>query len=415
MKAKPHAIPIVVIVGLSAGIVASLVIAANRDLTASESLLLAILLSAASMMVSWLVTHLYSQANLDETIEQATATHTENVRNYARKAAEKVLNLSNELERLTAALNSALEDGDELPGYKDSSVLYQERISAAIHSLETLRSMNDTFLSDWRGVIGEEIDRQHALEAQIAEISAELLEQQVRRSELESQLVSPEDLASVRAKIEETERRLNEKMADLPFRIPAKTTKPRKRECAVDCPECGQENSIMLRDSKRAQKLFQCRDCGSYVSVRQHDGTREVAKVPMHEFEVSCPVCKGSFFDELPDYPSALKRIDCPSCEFPLILARRPDGVNVKVQGGNRRQLKPEFVDRVLSMLPPRPWPKGIHKTIATDLGTSNNMVTRAIEGLMRENRVEHGGVDSTGAPNGHHETIEAQPDGSPI
>ena len=152
-------IPLVVVGALAIGILISLYIAGARSLTATESLLLGILLSAASMLVSWLVTHIYSQASLEEAIKRATDANTENMRNYAVKAAEKVLNLSNELQRLNDALSAACDEAEDLKGYKDTSVMLQERISSAVHNLETLRSMNDTFLSDWRGVIGEELDR----------------------------------------------------------------------------------------------------------------------------------------------------------------------------------------------------------------------------------------------------------------
>ena len=154
---KDDPIPPVIIVGLSIGILICLYRASLVDLTATESVLLGILLSAASMLASWLVTAIYSKANLDEIIKQATAANTESIRNYAVKAAEKVLNLSNELQRLIDALTAASDDAEELEHYKETAALLEERISAAIHILETLRSMNDTFLSDWRGVIAAQI------------------------------------------------------------------------------------------------------------------------------------------------------------------------------------------------------------------------------------------------------------------
>ena len=39
------------------------------------------------------------------------------------------------------------------------------------HIIDTLKSTNDTFLSDWKGVIGTEIEQQQQTEAQIIELS----------------------------------------------------------------------------------------------------------------------------------------------------------------------------------------------------------------------------------------------------
>ena len=113
-------LPTIVAIGLGAGILLALAIAATRSLNETESVLLAILLSAASMLASWLVTHIYSQRNLANTIAQATEANQENIKNYAVKAAEKVLNLSNELGRLSDALSTAVEDSEDADNQKEA-------------------------------------------------------------------------------------------------------------------------------------------------------------------------------------------------------------------------------------------------------------------------------------------------------
>jgi len=99
-------VPIIVLSGLGAAILLALFIVASRPLNETESVLIAILLSAASMLGSWLVTNISSQRNLENAIGQATEANKENIKNYAEKAAEKVLNLTNELSRLSDALTN---------------------------------------------------------------------------------------------------------------------------------------------------------------------------------------------------------------------------------------------------------------------------------------------------------------------
>jgi len=67
-KENPPIIPIIVTVVLALGILIAFIVAGTRTLNEIESVLLAILLSAASIMASWLATHVYSQISLDKTI-----------------------------------------------------------------------------------------------------------------------------------------------------------------------------------------------------------------------------------------------------------------------------------------------------------------------------------------------------------
>ena len=42
-----------------------------------------------------------------------------------------------------------------------------------------------------------------------------------------------------------------------------------------------------------------------------------------------------------------------------------------------------DFLEVVKNKLPSQPWPNGIHKVIATELGCSNSKVSRAINALI--------------------------------
>lgn len=378
-------IPIVIVAALSIGIIVALVIAGKRDLTATESLLLGILLSAASMLVSWLVTHIYSQANLDDAIKQATDSNTENMRNYAVKAAEKVLNLSNELQRLIDALSGACDEADDLNGYKDSAVLLQERISAAVHNLETLRSMNDTFLSDWRGVIGEEIDRQIALEKQIESLADELDQQRTEHELLSSSVVSPDVLEKLEEQINETKQLLSKKMTALPFKVATPSPK-KKRDIVVDCPSCEQANKVKFRRRKGARKLMTCSRCGCYSEVRGLDAEEiQVTVVGVQKYSEKCPLCEASIEGELPDFPGAMKRTTCGNCETAVLASRTNAGINVRLDNSSKARVPKRLADEVRKLLPERPWPTYIHKSIAKELGMSNNQVCRIISAFIED------------------------------
>ena len=80
---------------------------------------------------------------------------------FALKAAEKVDNLSQELDRLTAYLQQELTDaagGAPQAATPEALRLKDARIESAIHIIGTLKSVNDRSLSDWQGVIGDELD-----------------------------------------------------------------------------------------------------------------------------------------------------------------------------------------------------------------------------------------------------------------
>lgn len=383
-RSSPGWVPIVVTVALCAGIIIALWIAATRPMTTTESVLLGILLSAASILASWVATHLYSQINLKDAIANATETNTENTRNLAVRAAEKVLNLSSEIERLTEALSAALDDSSEIEGTKQVVVVLRERILAAIHNLETLKSMNDTFLSDWRGVIGEEIDRQQAVEAQIEALNEELQAQKRERSQLRG--VSKDDLSAIQSRIDATEDRINQKIAELPFRVSTKQSKPKAIESLVSCPSCNEEVKVKIRHHGGARKLVQCESCSKYCRVAISDeGDSHVSPVPMFEFVETCPLCTADVAGEIPDHSGAMVSIVCGRCEVALLVSRSNAGVNTRIPRSSRKKVPDRIVELVRVLLPPRPWPQYIHKRIASDLNLSNSVVSLAIGRLLSD------------------------------
>ncbi len=149
--------------------------------TSTESALSAVLLTCISVLLSWILAHYYATATRRQEIEQINEAHEKSLRMYALKAAEKVMNF---LESWTSFLHiSAYRDAEEdgsLPLLLRSK---DERITGAIHIVSMLRSVNDTALSDWEGVIGAELDKKREEEKEERRsISATLLQRSIRSS-----------------------------------------------------------------------------------------------------------------------------------------------------------------------------------------------------------------------------------------
>ena len=388
MEKKPTIqVPTIVAIGLGAGILLALIIVATRPLNETESVLVAILLSAASMLGSWLVTHIYSQRNLENAIGQATEANKENIKNYAEKAAEKVLNLTNELSRLSDALSTAVEDSEDAENQKEAVMLLQERISAAVHNIGTLRSMNNTFLSDWRGVIGEEIERQHLLENQISELAEQLDVQKEERNSLRAQFVSPEDLENVEKLISKTEQRITESLKNLPFKVVSTKSKQKKRDISINCPNCSSEINTRFRNRKGGKKLLHCDNCNSYSQILGADDEEiQVTPVGTSEYEGACPLCTASVKAIVADWPGAMKNFRCANCDTELLISRAQDGFNIRPVRLYKYEVSQKVIDQVHELLPEeRPWPTYIHKQIAQQLGYSNSLVTKVISRLITQ------------------------------
>ncbi len=377
-----------VILGLLIGLGVTLNVATKPNLSANESLLLGILISIFSILISWIATHIYSQLSLKEITEEVKRNHAENLNTYAEKAAEKVFNLSNEFDRLKENLTSIIEDTEDDENIENINLILRERILLTIHLVETLRSMNDTFLSDWKGVIGDKIQKQQSLEIQIDEISKELARQMNLKEDLESQVVSYEEIESIQKHIDQIEQGLEQKLKALPFgfRAIASTRKPKKRNVEIPCPNCNSLNIVNIRPRGGARKVFHCEDCNTHIKIVYSNATDYTTEIiPLIDIEVECPLCKSSIPNNIPNIPGALKKITCRECELQIIVTKKKDGVNIKT--GYAKNIPQKVLDIVLDKLPPQPWEKSIHIKIAEELGLSNTVVNKAIGVLLNQGK----------------------------
>lgn len=116
--------------------------------TATESLLFAFILTICTTIASLLITQYYAEKSSRREL-----------RTFAKKAAEKVTNLSKQMDMLAVALQQELDDSDyESP--KEALQAREMTIESTVRMLNTLKSVNDGSLSDWQGVIGQEITAQ---------------------------------------------------------------------------------------------------------------------------------------------------------------------------------------------------------------------------------------------------------------
>ena len=116
---KPLSTPSAILWALLLGvafIVGVLLIISLAELTNRETTLLGTVLTLISVMIGWGISHYYSTQDKKAAIEEIREFEQKNLRTYALKAAEKVTNLSKELNRLSAYLEEELQ----YTGYRNS-------------------------------------------------------------------------------------------------------------------------------------------------------------------------------------------------------------------------------------------------------------------------------------------------------
>lgn len=385
---EKNGIEIVLAVLFLFGVVVCVFIIAAGDLTGREGAILSLFLTVLSVIASWLLAKVYGDSQHSKAIEEVKEMHNEKVRTFALKAAEKVNNLSEQINRLSIYLEEELND-DEYEDDKESLQAKEGRIASAIHILSMLKSVNDTSLSDWHGVIDEEIEEQR----EAREEREEELRGLVHR--LESLIVkanqSQRDEGLAR-QIEIMKKDMRLLMAGVSGSHVAgsKAVKRKSRQELVRaCPGCANELRYTQRSKRNSVKSIYCNSCSSLIysrySVDLDDFVLDLKEVRREE--AACPECGADIVFELDSEAHTKKHIKCDACGSGLIVSRRPSGgflINGDLTQINVSALTEQDIINVQNALPVQPWPKGIHKQVSEKLGMSNAAVMRATRELIR-------------------------------
>jgi len=374
---SPHAI-YASLTGSSVLVIIVLIVMLSRgQTTGNEGLLLSILLTIFSILGSWLITHAFYQGDRSQQIAEVKAEYEANLKTYAVKASEKIINLSDQMGKLIEFIDDN-EDGQEDLSYP----LLRERMRAASHIMSTLQSMSETSLSDWEGVIGEQLARRRML-AEERDYDINFILESMKQTFVEGQR---ENLDAEFKKIYRDLKGLVRTPTALP---PAAT----RSYTVLPCPNCDADVKIRLNKKRKPTRgLYSCSACQSDVAAfGETSGViRLEVRRPIDEM-IRCVECHAEFPVALDNAIGGSTQADCPNCETHLTVSRSPVGVNAwetGTQRGERRALRPEFLEQVAMLLPPEPWPAGTHKDIAQKLGVSNTSVTTAIKALMAQGRV---------------------------
>lgn len=350
------------------------------NLTDRESLLLSVVLTFLSLAASWITAHYYAQFNSNR-----------NLRVFALKAAEKVTNLSSELDRLTVFLQQELEN-DEYESPAQSLLARDVRIEGAIHVLSTLKSVNDRSLSDWQGVIGDEITARQKKQEEREEdlrMLVDRLESLYETDTASTATEQHESTAALRGEIESLKSDLR-LVASMVSGVPARRKRalPSMEQLETQCPRCSTPLQYRQRQKQNGYKSLKCLHCDTNLLSRCIDGAFIVEeRTPISE-NVSCPVCSSNLTIQLDPMPGSAIVSECNACNSQMRVYRTPASIGIKaVDVSPNIPMAPiteEFLRAVMEEMPEQPWPKGAARGVAAKLQAAPKSVARAIAELMR-------------------------------
>lgn len=382
-------IRILLLVGIAAAIVYCIHSLGTGNLTPRESGLLSIVLTGLSILASWAVSDMYSTSQHKAAIEEVQEAHRTNLRTYALKAAEKVTNLSNELSRLSTYLQQEL-DYTDYRNTEEELQAKEERLESAIHLVATLKSVNDTSLSDWQGVIGDELAEQreemHEREEEWRRTLMELEAQLARQNSISRAKSEPSE--DTRAEMEALRREIRLAASAITgVSIPYRRLSSRPM-VELPCPKCGTPLTFKQPKNANAPRGVRCRACDARLVARYDEpkGSYLTARTP-EDVKYDCPRCGTPGTIALDPVPSGVASGACKKCGQGLTFIRATDGVRIRskaLPGVVEEPISEAVIERVRTALPKQPWPTGVHRDIAEQLGIPVPVARRSIEELIK-------------------------------
>lgn len=377
---------IVLMAGMLVGIIYCLSRLASTVPSPTESLLWSVILTIFSVIGSWIASHYYSQASFNTS-----------QRTFASKAAEKVLNLSNELDRLSVSLQEDLKP-EQYATSAEEILAKSLALENAVYALRTLKSMNDGSLSDWAGVTGEDIidarredqeekeTRLRDLVDRLAALSSATVQKEAAPHAIEEQ--EPAQFSSELASLRDDVRALAAQVSGLPVRRQPGPTWTKER-VKTACPKCGAALTYRQRTKPGVIRPVNCPSCKAPL-YSERVGTEFILKdrVPVPE-DVVCPKCKANCAVGLDPVPGTALQVECASCKSPLRIVRRAKDKGLRIQllkgeaQGAPIPLSDDFLKRVYDSMGAQPWPQGRARSAAQSLGITLGELQTAIQELI--------------------------------
>lgn len=375
MKSDRPWLPLLLMTSMMVGVVLCLWTILSRKATPTEALLLSVLLTVFSVLGSWIASAYYAEHSFDR-----------NLRVFALKASEKVTNLSNELDRLIGFLQQELNTEDyESPS--EALLARDMRIQATIHVINTLKSVNDRSLSDWEGVIGEEIIAQREEQELREEQLRELLERvsTLPQADHESGMHDP---AALRRELDAVRRDikvLGAQIGGVPVRQPRASGKESVQKA---CPKCGKPLSYRQRTKSNSVKNVQCEHCQAKLFSIVQNGEFVLNEKVSKSESIRCPICSVALLAQLSAMPGASTQTLCPECNSELGIVRRSDTIHVRANTvgvtAAEQPVLEELIAQVSEKMPGQPWAVGTAQRVARELGVPYQEVRRAVQELIR-------------------------------
>lgn len=382
------------------GVIYVLILLSTGEQTPKESALLSIILTILSITGTWIASHWYSRFMESANIDEIKKSYQDNLRMYALKAAEKVMNSSSELSRLSSYLQDSLQD-TEVDEPETCVRISNERILGAVQMVATLKSFHDTSLSDWEGVIGEELNKKREQQEEREDDIRDLVEkvQEILSHREDIGRFQTIDSGTLEKNIDLLRHDLRAAATGLygyPFFGHKPRSQPRQR-VTHPCPVCGE--MLKLRTDKKGRvryKGVQCSKCETKL-IAKSDDSGEISIEHRREIEEKppCYICGVQVRVVLDNIAGSFVRAECETCGVQLHISRTKTGISTSLlrsdtDSQENQKITPEFYETVREKLPEQPWPPGVHKIVATELGVSNSQVSKAIQYLIATGAVEN-------------------------
>jgi predicted RNA-binding Zn-ribbon protein involved in translation (DUF1610 family) len=157
----------------------------------------------------------------------------------------------------------------------------------------------------------------------------------------------------------------------------------------LPCPNCGKVLRFKQGNRANSIKGIRCKECDARLLARNDEkrGTYLTPRIPVEE-RYECPSCGAEGTLPLDPAPSGVASGTCPQCGQGLTLTRTADySVRVRPLAHPSASCQPitgELMERIRTRLPKQPWPTGVHREVAAELGISPSVVSRAIQELIK-------------------------------